>query len=424
MQEDFIHYLWKYGLFDSTRLSTTEGYPVEVLHPGMYHQDSGPDFQFARIRINQVLWVGHVEIHVKASDWFRHNHHEDPAYDLVILHVVKEADSSVRRKSGTPIPVIRLPINQTYLNNYHAVLSTIDHIPCQKTWKGIRSFEVENWIQRSGIERMQDRTDAISRIIQENRGGWEETAMQILFRGFGFGVNRFAFEQLAAILPVKVIRALKSNLFRLEALLFGQAGLIPAANNGDSYINALRAEYSFISRKYNLPVNLSLQWRYLRMRPCNFPTIRLAQLALLLHHNPDLITLLMDSEGILDAAHFSQPLRGYWKEHYHFGRTHHQPARSLGSEALNLLTINSTLPFWAYYANAHGAQGALVKWMEKLEELPPENNVIIRLWKGAGFVVPNGFHSQALYHLYRVYCQPRRCLHCRIGQQVVRQGIL
>jgi hypothetical protein len=419
MQEDFLQYLWKYGLFPADQLFTSTHDGVEILASGQFNNNAGPDFLFARIRIGPTVWVGHVEIHVRASDWFRHGHDKDPAYDPVILHVVYEADCEVLRSNGSTVPVIRLPVKSSYLDNYHRILSTLSPVPCETGWKKLEPLEVENWLIAMGIERMEVKSVEISGRLSDNRGGWEETLLQLLFRSFGFGINQEAFDRLGKSIPQQTLRFAGSNLLRMEALLFGQSGMIPDRKT-DVYTRALAAEYIFLRRKYNLIPVFNPGWKFLRMRPSNFPTVRMAQLAAFLAGNPDRLGLVTRCAGMIEPGAFSYPVSSYWKIHYDFEKKWSGKYPDIGQETINLFRINAAIPFSACYASRHGDLTAREKWMEMLERLPAESNRVTRVWTGYGYRVPNAFYSQAFLHLYSVYCHPRKCLSCRIGQYLIR----
>lgn len=419
MQEDFLQYLWKYGLFPADKLFTGDRQRVEILSPGQLNSDAGPDFLMARIRIGETVWAGHVEIHVKASDWYRHSHNEDPAYDPVVLHVVYEADCHVKRTNGDLVPVVVLPVKPSYLENYHSILSTLSPVPCESSWKKLESSEVENWIVNMGIERMQAKsTDVFSRLAR-NKGGWEETFIQMITRSFGFGINQDSFDRLGQSIPLTAIRSTGSNLFRLEAILFGQADLIPVLKP-DPYCRALMVEYGFVRKKFNLVPLDSPGWKFLRMRPSNFPTVRIAQLASFLAGNPDRLETVIRGSDNGAGLDFDYPLSPYWKMHYDFGKKWESRINGLGQETINLFRINAILPFRATYANRNGDACAWERWMEQLESLPAENNRITRVWTGYGFRVPNAFYSQAFLHLYASYCHNRNCLNCHLGQLLIR----
>ncbi len=419
MQEDFLQYLWKYGLFPADKLFTPEHHRVEVLTPGQLNTDAGPDFLMARIRIGEAVWAGHVEIHVKASDWYRHNHNEDTAYEPVILHVVYEADCTVTRMNGDSIPMVVMPVKPSYLDNYHQILSALSVVPCETSWKKLDSAEVENWIVNMGIERMQSKSTEVFSRLARNKGGWEETWIQMVTRSFGFGINQDSFDRLGQSIPIAAIRSTGSNLFRLEAILYGQAGLIPD-QKPDPYSRALMVEYSFVKQKFNMVPLANPGWKFLRMRPSNFPTVRIAQLAAFLAGNPDRLELVLNGSVMDHHLKFDCPVSAYWKLHYDFGKKWAGRYAGFGTETINLFMINAVLPFRASYDNRNGDSGAWEKWMEQLELLSPENNRITRVWSGYGYRIPNAFYSQAFLHLYGNYCHHRHCLSCHIGQFLIR----
>ena len=419
MQEDFLQYLWKYGLFPADKLFTADHQRIQILTPGQLNTDAGPDFLMAKIRIDEAVWAGHVEIHVKASDWYRHNHNEDPGYDPVILHVVYEADCQVKRANGDCIPTVVLPVKTSYIDNYHQILSALSPVPCETSWKNIDTAEVENWIVNMGIERMQAKSGEVFKRLETNKGGWEETWFQIIFRSFGFGINQDSFDRLGQSVPLAAIRSTGSNLFRLEAILYVQADLIPV-RKPDPYCRALMVEYGFVRQKFNLVAVKNPGWKFLRMRPSNFPTVRIAELAAFLAGNPDrLDSVLRGSETEMKLV-TDYPVSSYWKIHYDFGKKWEGRSTGFGGSTLNLFMINAVLPFRASYANRNGDSGAWEKWMERLEKLPAENNRITRVWSGFGYRVPNAFYSQAFLHLYTHYCRERHCLNCHIGQCLIR----
>ncbi len=419
MQEDFLQYLWKYGLFPADKLFTADHHRVQILAPGQLNTDAGPDFLMARIRIDEAVWAGHVEIHVKASDWYRHNHNDDPAYDPVILHVVYEADCTVKRLNGDEVPMVVMPVRPSYLDNYHRILSTVSPIPCETSWTKIDIREVENWIINMGIERMQQKSAEVFSRLAANRGGWEETWVQMVFRSFGFGINQDSFDRLGQSIPMAAIRSTGSNLFRMEAVIFGQADLIPV-RKPDPYCRALMVEYGFVRQKFNLVPVKNPGWKFLRMRPSNFPTVRIAELASFIAGNSDWMNRVLGQPEKDNELFSSQPVSSYWKLHYDFGKKWESRTTGIGGSTLNLFLINAVLPFRASYANRDGDPAAWEKWMEALEKLPAEDNRITRVWLAYGYRVPNAFYSQAFLHLYTNFCRTRHCLTCHIGQNLIR----
>jgi len=422
MQEELLHYLWKYGLYATNSLKTVNSQKVTVISPGQLNHEAGPDFLFARILISGVTWVGDVELHLRSSDWYRHHHETNPAYSAVILHVVAKYDQPVFRIDGKELPALILPVNPRYEENYRRIQSRPDLIPCAATipyWPGLM---LENLISRMGVERMEYKNAEINRLLHNNRGGWQETLMQLFFRAFGFGVNQDNFEQLSRQIPWKVLQRCQSNLFRLEALLFGQAGLIPGRPDRDPYIKALRYEYHFLKKKYNLPIPTPVLWKFLRMRPANFPTVRLAQLATILHFNDGLMELALTRNGQfpIDCIHYYPSL--YWRQHYHFNRLVSGTYKLPGKGTYTGLMINATLPFRACYAHAHDDPASRDTWMEILYHLPPEDNRISRLWLKSGVILNSAWQTQALFHLFRFYCREKRCLACPAGHYLIRYG--
>lgn len=422
MQEDFLHYIWKYGLYASRELTTDSGEPVSILRPGQLNRDAGPDFLYARIRIGEQIWVGHVEIHVRGSDWFRHRHHLDPAFESVVLHVVHVSDVPAVNCRGHSIPTLPIPVKACYLKNYHRLLSTFDRLPCGHSISTLPSMIRVTFLERMGIERLEQRTGEIELRLQRNRGRWPETLLQLFFRSYGFGVNQEAFDTLAGSIPFLVLERSRSNLFALEALLFGQARLLPESGKSDPYVVALIHEYHYLLKKYNLRPPPYLNWRFLRMRPMNFPTIRIALLAAFLHNQDNLMDTVIRGRGLMPGDHFDVPPSSYWRTHYDFHKPSSFEIKSGGLTTRNLIIINALLPFWACYAHQHGIQEARQVWMESLINLPAEQNRIIRIWSSVGLNPMNAFETQGLYYAFRSHCANRRCLTCLIGQYLVRGG--
>jgi len=422
MQEDYLHYLWRYGLYTTDKLTTRDGQPVSVVKPGQYNTNAGPDFLMARIRIGEAIWAGHVEIHVKASDWFRHQHSRDPAYHSVILHVVYEDDATVLDPTGKPIPTVRLPVNEKFLRNYHQILNALDPLACARKLTNIPELILIQHFERMGVERMEQRTARMKHRLTLCKGSYEEVLFQLLFRQFGFGVNQEAFDHLATQIPFKTIRLLRHNLFALESLLFGMSGLMPENPAKDPYLKAMQAEFFFLRRKHNIdpiPIN---EWKFLRMRPVNFPTVRMAQLAAFIHQHPDLLERVIKSHGMMAPDDFHCQLSTYWKHHYDFEKPGSMTDGILGQETVLLLRINLLLPFASFWLIEHQQAENHLKWLILLQALPPENNKILRLWQSAGVKADNAFVSQAAIYLYNHYCRERKCLSCAIGQYLIKNG--
>lgn len=420
MTEDFLHYIWRYGLYRHESLRTDSGLAVQVLRAGDYNGDSGPDFLNARIRIGSALWVGHVEIHLLASDWFVHQHHEDRAYDQVILHVVKKNDRQAVTSNGLSLPTLSLLFPDKYFENYQKMVQALVPIPCGTNWKNLPVIQVENAISAMGVERMEERYKWLSKKLKDCKGGWRDLYLQVFFRAFGFGKNQENFDMLAQSIPAFLIDKHRHNLFQLESLLFGQAGLIPE-NDKSPYVLALKNEYRFLKNKHHLEKPQEIHWKHMRTRPINQPVSRLAQLAAWLHHSGDFFQVLLDSGFSPEKFPKESYVSTYWKHHHDFGGAGEDPVPGMGVVAHQLLYINALFPLNAFYQQRHEIQQSITRWMEALELLDPERNQIIDKWKEAGFRVPNAFYSQAFIHIYKSYCLARKCLHCRLGQLILQK---
>jgi len=419
MTEDFLHYIWRYGLFRQNSLQTEEGIPVSIVRPGLYNRDSGPDFLNARIRIGSSLWVGHVEIHIRSSDWFHHKHHNDEAYDQVVLHVVFNNDRPVSTTKGSSIPTVCLDIPSKYYQNYQTMVNTIAPLPCGENWKNLPTTQVENAIIGMGVERMEVRFDWLKAKLASNKGGWKDLFMQVFFRAYGFGKNQDNFDYLAQSISYSLIEKHRHNLFQLESLFFGQSGLIPERDS-DPYPRALKTEYNFLRNKYKLKVNPSIVWKHMKTRPANQPIPRLAQLAAWFHQSDEFFQLILKNGLNSDLLSMDSFVSSYWKAHYGFGQISSDPVPLLGESAIQLLHINAVFPLNALYQHQHESGSSINKWLEVLEQFPPENNYVMRIWKDAGFRIPNAFYSQAFLFMYKNYCVGRKCLSCRLGQLILR----
>jgi hypothetical protein len=421
MKEDFLHFLWEYGLFDTTAPKTTAGEPIEIVSHGQRNTDAGPDFFNAKIKIGATLWAGNVEIHRRSSDWHRHDHHHDKAYDNVVLHVVADDDRPVARSTGAPLPtwVVRYP--PALEARYTAFLQSSEWIPCGKEAAQVERFRIEHFLSRLLVERMERKAQTIYETLQNTRNDWREAFYQLLCRAFGFGVNAAPFELLAKLTPLAALEKHRHAPAQIEALLFGQAGFLSDAPS-DSYRQSLRNEYLFLQKKFTLkPMEVHL-WKFLRLRPSNFPTIRIAQLAALLQR----FDTLMDTMRLFGAADdlyrcFDVRASEYWDTHFLFGKTARSSPKTLGAASIQRMLINVVVPFLF----AWGRRQADDKWCDKamtlLETLPPEKNHITAGWAQTGIKAENAFYAQALIQLKTDYCDKRRCLQCSIGTNLLKQ---
>jgi len=420
MNEEFLSFLWKYGLYESGNFFS-EGEKIEIIHPGEHNTDSGPDFFNTRIKIGDTIWVGNAEIHVKASDWNRHNHDQNSAFDNVILHVTYENDIPVYTSKGLKIPAIELTFDQQYLTNYSVLMADQQWIPCGDQVNKVDRFIISAWLNKVGIERLECRIEPIHKNLADTTNNWEEVLYRQISRSFGFHVNSFPFESLAKTTPFHIVKKHAHDLFQLEALFFGQSGFLENDYSDDVYYIRLKKEYEFLKTKYTLrPMDVHL-WKFMRLRPVNFPTVRIAQLAALIHHHQSLFSLLFEKEQLSTLYHsIVDDLSEYWNTHYSFGKVSQFQKKTLGSESAASITINTVIPFFFVYGTVMGNRDILDRVLQFLEMISPEDNAEITNWKKVGIVPFNALESQALLQLRSHYCVKRRCLECGIGSRIIR----
>ena len=416
MNEDFLSFVWKYRLYHSD-LKTTTGIPVTVIRPGEQHSHSGPDFFNARIRIGDTLWAGNVEIHVLASDWYRHHHQTDKAYDNVILHVVYEADSEIITGNHTVIPTVSLSeqADESVLKQYSSLRASRLQIPCSNYISTIDTAKLHAWTDRMLVERLEYKATKITLALDVNKGDWEDAFYQMLARNFGFHVNAGPFEMLARCLPRNLLLKHADQLHQAEALVFGQAGMLEDEFT-DEYPKLLQQEYRFLSRKYGLlPLDKHL-WKLLRMRPANFPTIRLAQFArLITTQSVSLQQLLAVQEPERISPLFEVTASPYWNTHYLFDKASRYRNAGLGESSVRNILINTVAPVLFYYGSSIGEDGPCDLAFSLLRTLPAEENHILGEWRRAGIVPDSAYTGQALLGLYSNYCSQKKCLNCSLG---------
>ena len=419
MKESILHYVWQHKLFAAHNLQTTDGEHVEVIDVGRYNTDAGPDFFNSKIRIGDTLWAGNVEIHTRSTDWNRHNHQADKAYDSVILHVVSLADGDVFRMDGEKIPQMELIYPNRIETNYDKLITEQKWIPCADKIKEVPSIFIQSWKNALLTERLEQKMNAIQHLLNDNNQHWEEAFYITLARNFGFSTNSQAFENLARSLPLSVLGKHKDQLLQLEALLFGQAGLLPE-NATDEYSMKLKQEYDFLRSKFTLqPLNAS-QWKLLRLRPDNFPHVRIAQFSALIHSSSKLFSKIVENPHMesLRALFVCEPST-YWKTHYLFTAESALKVKKLGAQSINGILINTVVPFLFCYAHQKNNQDLKDKALQLLEQIPGERNAIITGWQNLGLESESAYDSQSLLQLKKQYCDEKKCLRCRIGHKVL-----
>ena len=416
MREEFLYYIWENHLIDKA-LQTIEGEAVDIVATGYRNTDSGPDFLEARIQIGDKLWAGHVEIHVKTSDWNRHGHQTDKAYQNVILHVVYENDTKV---NDIPTLVLKGHFDETLFANYKRFISSKNWIPCEKSITQVPVFTRLSWLDRMAVERLETKSETVTKILNANQFDWEDALYKLLMRYFGLKVNNEAFEYLSNILPFKTLLKHADNLLQLEAMLFGCAGLLED-DFTEEYPLLLKREFAVMKSKFNLLTMPAERWKFMRMRPSNFPTIRLAQMAQLIHKNGCLFSKIREAKnGNEVKALFDVAASDYWNTHWRFGVPTESTPKHLGDATADILMINAVAPLLFCYGKLHKDESVCETAIQFLEDTEAEDNAVIRHFAQCGIKAENAMQTQALLHLFNLYCKRKRCLECRIGHVLLR----
>lgn len=414
-----MQYVWLHRLWTSGSLRTTDGQDVDVLDPGIWNHDAGPDFFNAKVRIGARTWVGNVEIHLRASDWYRHGHDRDRAYDSVALHVVGASDTAVRRPDGNMVPQLELPCAPDLRERYEALVrNPVSELACAGRISGIPQVYISDWINTLAFERLQQKAARIHALASGNGGDWSYAIYITLARALGFGTNAEPFERLALALPLRILRKHCDSPVTLDGLVFGMAGLLDGAERDDAdvYERRMLADFRFMCVKFALTPPRELGWKMARMRPANFPHRRLASLAAFMAQGFRPGSELL-SVADLDSARslFDIRLSGYWARRYCFGPETARSDRAFSDASLNTLLINVAAPALYAYGSAYGQERMAELAVDILRALPPEDNRIVRLFTAAGIPCADAFASQALIGLRRCYCLSRKCLDCRLG---------
>ena len=425
--EHLLHYVWKHKLFSLEILQTTKGLPVEVIDPGLRNPNSGPDFFNAKLKINNTLWVGNVEIHTRSSDWFRHGHDGDKVYDSVILHIVGEADGEVTRTNGEVIPQMIVSCPERIKMHYYELCVSDCYPACYPILRSLPKLTVHSWLSALQTERLEQKAKLIGARLEHCNNNWEDVFFITLARNYGFGLNGDAFEAWAELLPFRALDKHRNDLFQIEALFYGMAGLFEDTflkeEQKDEYCLRLSKEFHYLQRKFEIfRVMDATLWRFLRLRPDNFPHIRLAQLAYLYQKGDKLFSRLLEAKTLAEGRILlSTRTSVYWENHYIFGRTSPQREKLLGEQSKDLIIINTVVPFLYTYGLHKADEGMCERAGRFLEELKAENNHIIRSWSDAGLPVASAADSQALIQLQKEYCDKRKCLYSRFGYEYLRK---
>ena len=390
--EKLLHYTWRHKIFPLEDLLTTDGKPVEVIDTGLYNRtDSGPDFFNAKIKIDGLLWVGNVEIHTKASDWFHHKHDNDKAYDNVILHVVEHADARVSTSAGKDVPTLVIPIAQSLKDNYAELLNSEKYPPCYKIIEDLPTLKVHAWLSALQTERLERKTRDIENKVKIMNGSWEDAYCATLARNHGYGVNSDAFEEWARIIPMNAIAHHRDNLFQVEAIFLGQAGLL------EHVAPQYAKEYAYMQKKFTLTPMDASHWKY-KTRPQNHPHVRIMQLAKMYHEHRTGLRDLLECKTIAEVGKL-----------YDFN-----------GMKLTLFAINTVIPTMFAYGSHHAKDELCDRALDMLESLPAEDNNIVRMWQECGLKIKTAYDSQSLLQLKKEYCDKKECLRCRFGYEFLQ----
>lgn len=424
MKEDLLQYIWQFQYYNHSQLLGTSGERLLVLHPGQHNEHQGPDFLEAKVKINETVWAGSIELHIHSSDWNVHGHSSDANYHNVILHVVWRHDKDIWDGAGNAIPTLELQnrVSSVLLHRYRKLMDRPVFIACESAIHQLNELVLVNWKERMVASRLAQRTQRIFAMLEKTKYHWEEIFWRLLAANFGLKVNGDFFEKIAESIPVSLLAKHKHNLPQLEALLFGQAGLLNA-DFEDKYPTMLAKEYRFLKTKYKLIPPIGSLY-FLRMRPANFPTVRLAQLAVLVHQSEHLFSKLRETDEVAIVKKWlSVTANDYWHYHYMPDEESLFKVKTLGKQMVENILINTVVPLlYAYgtYSQDHDAKEKAIRW---LNEIPAEKNSITNGFVHLGLENKSAFDSQAFIQLKNEYCDNHRCLQCAIGNVLLKKDL-
>lgn len=419
MNEELLYFIWKHKLAGKENLTCSNHQTLQILKPGNRNTHSGPDFSEALLQIEDTLWAGQVEVHVKASDWIAHHHQHDHAYKQIILHVVWEED--VELNLHCPTLQLKNYIPPPLIDNYIELAQSLEKIPCSKLLTDADSFIVDNHLIKMSIERLEQKCKQIKENWQHLSGHWEQSFYELLASGFGFKVNALPMEITARTLPLALLGRYKDKPDLMEALFFGQAGFL-SGKPEDGFQRHLKTEYEWLRKKHNLLPQQQYVWKYGGLRPANFPALKLSQFASLIANKSPLLGKVLECHSIQDFyALFYTEAHPYWAQHSKFGCPTHFIPVALGNDAIHLLLANVLIPFLFLFAEHHHNQNLKDKAFTLFCDLPSENNQLIRIWSQLGIKAKTMSESQGLIQTYQQYCQKKRCLECSIGLHLLKR---
>jgi hypothetical protein len=424
ISEKLLHHVWKYKLLRKDTFTSINNEDISILHVGEHNHDAGPDFFNCKIKLDTQIWIGNMEIHVKTSDWIKHKHEKDEAYNNVILHVVYENDLPQNKQPIKNVPVIELKqlLSKSIIEKFEYFQRNESELPCGRQIKYVPDFTISAWLQRLLIQRLENKMYDIEKIFKFSNSDYQETCYQLFASNFGFKINAEPFMLLARHTPLALLLKHKTNLTQIEALLFGQAGFLNEDNNHPYYL-MLQNEYAFLSYKYQLkPLNKSI-WKYLRLRPANFPTLRIAQFSAFIHQSEHLFSKVLDINTIQDVFElFNVCASPYWHFHYSFTINASQGQAKLGISSIENIAINTIAPLHFFYGRQKSESKFENKALELLEQIHPEKNKLISGFSEFGVYPKNAIDSQGMIQLHHQYCSQKKCLDCSIGHTILNQS--
>lgn len=421
MNERLLHFIWQFRYFKTNALCTTDGQVLEIVHVGELNTNQGPDFSNARIKIDNTLWAGAIELHLKTSDWIKHGHTGDGHYEKIVLHVVWEHDSATL-PNNIPVLALQNRVPNFMLEQYAHWMGSRQAVPCNALASSVSSLTWTTWKDRMLAERLQEKMSDITRHLHQTNNHWEEVFWRMLCRYFGGAVNGESFDQLAVSLPVQILSKHKNQINQLEALLLGQAGLLHKGFK-ESYPKMLFAEYQFLQKKYGLKV-INKPPSFLRMRPANFPTIRLAQLAILIKNSHHLFSQLKEAKELSAVWKlFDVTANDYWNDHFKPDEPANYLLKNIGRQTMHIIAINAIVPVLFVYGKLQADEGQCIKALQWLEQIPAEKNQVIAPFQQMNAGIENAHDSQALIQLRQQYCDARRCLECSVGSAIFKKNL-
>lgn len=422
MKEEFLIFIWKHQYFHKRQLATYRGEVLQLLSPGQINTNSGPDFSYARINIGGTDWAGPVEIHVRSSDWYLHKHHKDPMYNQVVLHVVWVNNAIAKTNEGREIPTLELKdrVEKELIFKHQKLRKDNSKVPCEQQSKAILHTSFQKMLDQTIGQRLKRKSQEVITLLKGNNHNWDQVTYLVLGKNFGFHVNTVAFETLVGIVPLLIVRKMRSSIFQLESLYFGQAGYLQRVT-GDAYYLKLQREYEFLKKKYSFRPGIMKKeaWKYLRLRPSNFPSLRIAQFVSLMQLEGYRFSNIRETVASNQFTNMTIRPSSYWDDHYDFGKKWATGRSVLGKSSRENLVINTIVPLLVAYSHYTGRLEYQAQAIELLNQVSPEQNHIVRYWKDKGFGVSSAYYSQALIELNNQYCNLRKCLDCSIGRSLL-----